>query len=143
MANNPPILRERDKPKKERKKSIKSVRNACDALLTPILKITTPRCEGCGRDTEVAHHWIEKSRSLNLRYDFRNLVALCHSCHAKIHNRFGNSVVGGLNVAMVIIKKRGEEWKETMDSEGRKEVRGNVAYFESNLAALKAKLKLI
>jgi hypothetical protein len=136
--NGEPILKEKDKKKK--KKSIKSIRNSCDALLTPIIKQTTPKCEGCGRGTEVAHHWIEKSRSLNLRYDFRNLVALCHSCHAKIHNRFGNSVVGGLDVAMIVISKRGEEWKRLMDIEGRKTIKNNVEYFEKHLAILKEKL---
>jgi len=114
--------------------------NKCDALLTPIIKLITPYCEGCGHPTEVAHHWIEKSRSANLRYDFRNLVALCHSCHAKIHNRFGNSVVGGLDVAETVIKKRGRKWKTDMDRDGRKVIKFNVPYLQGKLQELKEKL---
>ena len=109
--------------------SIKTVRNKADSLLTPIVKITTPRCEACGHDTEVAHHWIEKSRSTFLRYDFRNLIALCHSCHAKIHNTFGNSVTGCLDVAEIIIKKRGDEWRAQLAKDAIKQVKADIHYF--------------
>lgn len=105
--------------KKIKKKlpALSTLRNKADALLTPICKKHNPNCESCGQPTQVGHHWIEKSRSSYLRYDLRNLVALCHSCHAKIHNRFGNSVVGGLDVAEIIINKRGRAWKEQLDKD--------------------------
>lgn len=108
----------------------------CDKLLTPICKKTTPFCEACGKATEVGHHWIEKSRSSYLRYDLRNIVALCNSCHAKIHNRFGNSVVGGLDVAQTIIKKRGKTWKMQMDADQPKYIKVDRAFYVCNLARL-------
>lgn len=108
----------KSKPKKRTKlPSLKSMRDKADGLLTPVCKKHNPNCESCGQPTQVGHHWIEKSRSNYLRYDLRNLVALCHSCHAKIHNRFGNSVVGGLDVAEIIINKRGRAWKEQLDKD--------------------------
>ena len=93
-------------------------------------------CEACKRKNEVGHHWIEKSRSANLRYDFRNIIPLCNSCHAKIHNVFGNSVVGGLDVAQAIIKKRGKKWKERMDIDGKKIIKVNREYYEGIIKKL-------
>ncbi len=116
---------------------VSTVRKKADDLLTPIVKLTTPCCEACGHETEVAHHWIEKSRSTFLRYDFRNLIALCKSCHAKIHNTFGNSVVGGLKVAEIIIKKRGAKWRAQMDKESVTYVKADVHYFIGHLERLK------
>jgi len=86
-------------------------------------------CEACGGQNQVGHHWIEKSRSANLRYRQENMIPLCNSCHSKIHNVFGNSVVGGLNVADAIIKKRGRAWKNRMDIDGRKTIRVNREHY--------------
>lgn len=107
-----------------------------DKLLTPIIKKLHPKCEACGSDTEVAHHFIEKSRSSNLRYDMRNLIPLCHSCHAKIHNRFGNSIMGSLDVADVIRKKRGEDWYNQIRVDGQKIVKVNKEWYENKLQEL-------
>jgi HNH endonuclease. len=122
--------------KRKSKKSTATLRNKCDALLTPIIKKMRPRCEACGHDTEVAHHWIEKSRSSYLRYDFRNLVALCHSCHTKIHNRFGNSVMGSLDVADIIIGKRGVGWKQEMVRDSVKDVKTDLQFYVGHLENL-------
>lgn len=116
----------------------KTWRNKCDKMLTPIAKKLRPRCEGCGQPTEVGHHWIEKSRSSYLRYDVeRNIISLCHSCHAKIHNRFGNSVVGGLDVAEIIIKQRGRRWKNQLDKDSAKIIKVDVPHYEETYQHLK------
>jgi len=57
----------------------------CDSLLSPIIILLFPRCLLCGNPTQVAHHHCHKSKSLTLRYDFKNLINLCHSCHLKLH----------------------------------------------------------
>ena len=121
-----------------KKTVIQTLRNKTDKLLTPLVKKLHPRCEACGSKTQVAHHWIEKSRSSNLRYDLRNLINLCHSCHAKIHNRFGNSVTGSLDVAELIIKKRGKKWKKEMETEGRKIVKTDRYFYEENYNRIKS-----
>lgn len=113
-----------------RTEKITTVRNKCDKLLTPIIKRLHPYCEACGGETQVAHHWIEKSRSTYLRYDVeRNLIPLCHSCHAKIHNRFGNSVTGSFDVATIIVNKRGKKWKNQLDIDSAKTVKADVYYY--------------
>lgn len=116
---------------------LSTVRNKADDLLTPIKKLTHPRCEACGGNTQVAHHWIEKSRSTYLRYDLeRNLIALCHSCHAKIHNRFGNSIMGSLDIAEEIIRQRGIKWKKDLIRDSVKYVKSDVHYYIMNLKRL-------
>lgn len=96
-------------------KSIGLLKRICDALLQSLVRAKNAHCEACGAKCQVAHHWIEKSRSSYLRYNLDNLIPLCNSCHSKIHNIFGNNVVGGLNVAEIIIKRRGLAWKKRMD----------------------------
>lgn len=123
----------------KKKSEISKLQKKADSLLTPIIKKKRPKCEGCGKNTEVAHHWIEKSRSSNLRYNLKNLIALCHSCHAKIHNRFGNSVVGGYDIAEKIIKQRGKKWKKEMDIEGRKIIKVNKEFYEKAIEKLSPK----
>jgi len=109
----------------------------CDKLLTPIIKGLHPYCEGCGSLTQVGHHWIEKSRSNNLRHEIDNIIPLCNSCHTKIHNRFGNSVMGSIDIADKIRENRGEEWFERMKVEGRKVVKVNKAWYQENFDRLK------
>ena len=140
VANLPsqtPLAR---KPRKKKTHSLKSLRDKADSLLTPLCKKYSPNCECCNQPTQVGHHWIEKSRSSFLRYDMRNLVALCNSCHAKIHNRFGNSIVGGLDVAEIIINKRGRAWKEQLDKEHTTHQPVNKTFYIENYNRLSALL---
>jgi hypothetical protein len=127
--------------RKKGKSNISKLQKKADSMLTPIIKKIYPHCEGCGQETTVGHHWIEKSRSLNLRYNIEdNIIPLCQSCHAKIHNRFGNSVVGGLDVALIVIGKRGQEWKERMDREGRIIVKADEFWYENKIQELEKML---
>lgn len=115
------------KPKNPKKK----LEDECDAMMTPLAKKMRPRCEGCGVPTQVGHHWIEKSRSHLLRHDPENIVSLCHSCHAKIHNTFGNSVMNVLGVAERIIKQRGKAWKTRLDKLQPKTIQYNITWLEA------------
>ena len=128
-------------PLKTTSKDQKSkLQKQCDKLLTPIIKQLYPICEGCGGNTEVAHHWIEKSRSSNLRYNIDNLIPLCTSCHAKIHNRFGNSIMGSIDIADTVRAKRGEEWFKRMKQEGAKVIQVNIDWYRANLDRLQKAL---
>jgi len=115
---------------KKGKSDVAKLQKECDKYLTPIAKLLHPKCEGCGQETTVGHHWIEKSRSNRLRHDPLNIIGLCQSCHVKIHNRFGNNIVGGLDIAQKIINQRGIEWKEEMDMVGREIVKTNAVWYE-------------
>lgn len=118
--------------RKKGKSKSSILQKECDRLLQLVNKATHSECEACGGPNQVGHHWIEKSRSNFLRYDLeRNIIPLCNSCHSKIHNIFGNNIMGGLNVAEAIIEKRGRAWKETLERERAKTIKTDVAHYES------------
>lgn len=130
--------------KKRGKTEASKLQKICDQKLQLLNKKRHKKCEACGGENQVGHHWIEKSRSANLRYNYlENIIPLCNSCHSKIHNIFGNSVVGGLNVAEAIIAKRGREWKERMDREAQVIIKTDVWYYQNVLEHLEAELSTV
>lgn len=117
-------------------KTTSQLKKLADKKLQEVNHALHKNCEACGGQNQVGHHWIEKSRSSFLRYDLRNIIPLCNSCHSKIHNIFGNSIVGGLNVAEKIISIRGKKWKLLMDKLQPEYVKTNNAFYEENTARL-------
>ena len=93
---------------KKRSKS-KATIDKADRSLQDWFRKTYPddKCEVCGLLAQVRHHHNEKSKSNAGRYNHDNLIALCHSCHAKI--TFGDN-----NVVATYSIKRGPEWVERM-----------------------------
>ena len=65
------------------------------------------KCEVCGAIAEVRHHHLEKSKSNAGRFNYDNLIALCHKCHSKI--TFGDN-----NIVATYSLKRGAEWLSRM-----------------------------
>jgi 5-methylcytosine-specific restriction endonuclease McrA len=86
---------------------IKTIRNKCDKLLTPIIKAMHPNCllhgGSCAGVTQVGHHHIKKSQSSALRYDLDNIIPLCTSCHMMLHQNESKWVT-------ILIEKKGMEW---------------------------------
>ena len=72
--------------KRSKLPSVKTMRNKCDKLLTPIIKKMYPYCILTGEPTEVAHHAIKKSTSSALRYHLPNLIPLTHKAHMRLHS---------------------------------------------------------
>ena len=62
-------------------------------------------CEICGNPFEVSHHYIAKSQSTLLRFDEKNLILVCNSCHFKIHKGNQGNYIGSL-----IGFCRGKKW---------------------------------
>ncbi|MDD5068887.1 MAG: HNH endonuclease signature motif containing protein [Candidatus Pacebacteria bacterium] len=102
--------------------SLKSARDRADSLLTPLIALLSPHCLLCGRNTEVAHHHVHKSKSTRLRYDLDNLIPLCGSCHFKLHQN--ESFWAGK-----IIEIKGLEWFQKLDRTGQEIVKADVHYF--------------
>ncbi len=74
------------KSKLKKVPKVSTLRNKADSLLTPIIKMMYPRCMLCPAETQVAHHFVHKSKSTRLRYELDNLIPLCHKCHQRLHH---------------------------------------------------------
>lgn len=115
--------------------NIKTVRNKCDAQLTPIVKAKYPKClllgtEKCTGRTAVAHHHIHKSKSSRLRYEMDNLINLCNHCHLRLH-------CNESYWASKIVEIKGIEWFRKIDKIKDEYVKTDVHFYINNLARLK------
>lgn len=108
----------------QQKKS--KLRRELDKKVQEIGKARFPRCLVCGQPTSEMHHYIPKSQSLYLRWDFRNLIPLCRGCHWAHHKK------GDPRIAQVILQKKGNDWADELEIDRRKT-------FKNNLKDLKAK----
>lgn len=128
-SRRPKIARRREKLPKP-----STMRNKCDKLLTPIIKLMHPYCllqaPNCSRVTQVAHHHVHKSKSSRLRYEIDNLIPLCHHCHVVLHQN--ESYWAG-----IIIQKRGMEWFEKLRVTGEEIVKTDVHWYVDNHARLR------
>jgi len=97
---------------------------SCDRLMQDINRANFEYCEACGKRNEVGHHYIPKSQSSFLRYMFKNLIPLCHSCHFNHHFRQDPIVVTR------ILHKRGEEWQEWIESVRRTQIKTGIQYYK-------------
>ena len=67
------------------------------------------KCESCQDSPfDLVHHFIEKSRSANLRFDPDNLIFLCQKCHV-LHHNYGDATISAR-----IILRRGEGWLRSL-----------------------------
>ncbi len=117
--------------KKNKLPKISTVRNKCDALLSPIIKKMHPTCLLCGKETEVAHHHVHKGRSTRLRYEIDNLINLCNKCHLGLH--YNESYW-----ASRIVDIKGIEWFRDLDKKKDEYVKADVHFYIANLSRLQA-----
>lgn len=109
---------------------IRILRNQCDALIQEIGLKNNKKCFVCLNRAEVMHHFILKSLSSALRYDFRNLIPLCNLCHFRNHK-------GDFEIAAIITQKKGKEWLTYLKENRRKYVQINLKYYQNILTKLK------
>ena len=62
-----------------------------------------------GEPTEVGHHFIPKSQSNNLRYDFDNYIPLTNKEHCRHH------LSGDPSIVSTIVLKRGSKWYDDLN----------------------------
>lgn len=135
MANNPPLRKEKDKPKKEKSHDGAWWQKKCDGHMQDIGRMLHQFCEVCGSKNEVGHHFITKSLSSFLRYEFRNLVPLCHSCHFKHH------ISSDPSISATIIAKRGMGWFSWIESVRRNEMKMGIGDYKKLHYEYKLKIK--
>ena len=98
-------------------------------------------CECCGKPASTYHHFIERSRCTNLKYDVENGVPLCgrygNNCHYNIH--FSHDTLVRYNLKKTIIDKRGPEWLAYITKQSKvKGLKTNVSWLEECIAKLEA-----
>lgn len=112
------------------KKSPRTVlKRHLDRLIQQIYVKKYPKCLVSDDPTDVMHHFVPKSRSLYLRYDVRNLIPLCKSCHAKHH-------WGDPKIHAIILKKKGWDWYENLNKDRQKVMKNTMG----NLREIKERL---
>lgn len=125
------LQKEKDRPKKEKSHTPGWWQTKCDDLMQDIGRRLNDKCEVCGRENQVGHHYITKSLSSFLRYEFKNLIPLCHSCHFKHHK------MNDPNIHNTINRKRGDEWINWIESVRRSPIRAGVSYYKEIYEYLK------
>ena len=114
---------------------IKTIRNKCDKLLTPIIKAMHPHCilreaKMCAGFTEVAHHHILKSKCTALRYELDNLIPLCTRCHMLLHSHESY-------YSSILVQRKGVEWFESLEAQKNKLIKADVHFYIENYERLK------
>jgi len=108
----------------KRLSSLGTLRNKADRLTQIEGKRRYSKCLICGKPNQVLHHFVPKSVSSNLRYDWENLIPLCNGCHMRLHQS------GDPDYEQRIIKARGgSEWYEKLRKRGREIIKVNREYF--------------
>jgi 5-methylcytosine-specific restriction endonuclease McrA len=101
--------------KKTKPRTISTIRGRADKLFQEIGRIVYDRCFVCGGEYSCLHHFVKKSQSTALRYNWKNGIPLCHSCHASIHVNLNDITAGK------IVFKMGEDWLKELEEIKRKE----------------------
>lgn len=81
-------------------------------------------CEVCGGVYQCKHHFFTKGSSAYLRYDERNLISICNSCHFKHHN------TDDANVHGTIMEQRGMEWYKELRRDQHKIQKVGIGYYK-------------
>lgn len=87
-------------------------------------------CLVCGGVASCRHHYIQKSQSLNLRWDFRNLVPICSHCHT-VHHKSGDP-----RIHQIILKKKGHKWADELQADRRIVFKDSVSNLEAKVEEL-------
>ena len=103
--------------RKKSKNPRKAILDTADRSLQDWLRRTYPKkkCESCLiRTFYCGHHFIEKSKSNNLRFNLLNIIFICKNCHSR-HHCFGDATIHAR-----IQSNKGEEWWQELQKEYKK-----------------------
>jgi hypothetical protein len=107
-----------------KKTPLARMKNKCVSLAIKLYVEKHPDCELCGKRASTAHHYILQSRSNYLRCDKRNLVAICRSCHYKLHQ------YNEAEYATQLYNQRGKKWYEDLMADKHKTIKDTIGYWK-------------
>ena len=129
------------KKTKKKTKSIAQLRRIADDLASEIVRKRDGRCMMCGkRENLQAHHFIiTKGASTKHRWDLRNLITLCYSCHIhKVHSTASLKWISILKKSAILNKVCTEQDIEEICHD-IEPMRINKGVMENIIIALKSK----
>jgi len=132
MANNPPLLKEKDKPRKEKSLSLGQWRKKCDRLMQEVGHRIAPNSLVSGLPANVMHHFVPKSVSANLRYDWANLIPLTTAEHCRLHQSPDPTI------EQMIRSKKGDAWWNDLQARKGIIIKVNVGYYKEVYQRLSA-----
>lgn len=106
------------------KSQTSKIQKECDRLMQELGKLKFPKSLISLQPTQVMHHYIPKSVSSILRYDWDNLIPLTNSEHCRLHQSPDPST----NTTILSIK--GMQWFNELGIKRRQYNKVNKAYYE-------------
>lgn len=119
------------------KSPLQKLRNECDHLFQEIGRLKFPKSLISSSATQVIHHYIPKSVSSALRYDWDNAIPLTTQEHARIHLSEDPTIEN-----VILFEKGGEKWFNQLSAKGRQYHKVNKAMYERELLRLQTELKV-
>ena len=120
----------KDKDKKTKLPKIGKLQKDCDRRMQEIGKIIHPKSLISGQPTEVHHHFIPKSVSSALRYDWDNLIPLTNAEHCRIHQSEDP------DKEMQIVRIKGLDWYNNLKAKSRNPMKINREYYSEVMEKL-------
>jgi len=121
MANGIPLPKEG----KKKKKNIKTWRKEADTAMQIKGRELFPRSLISAQPTEVMHHFIPKSVSSRLRYEWDNLIPLTNAEHCRLHQ----SEDPAIEQAIRTIK--GDAWWNKLCEMRKENVKLSIGYYKN------------
>ncbi len=104
--------------------SLSKWRRKCDALMQEKGRLMSPKSILSGLPTQVMHHFVPKSVSARLRYDWDNLIPLTNGEHMRLHQS------GDPSYEMRIVEIKGKDWWQSIKSRKIEIIKVNVGYYK-------------
>ena len=97
----------------------------CDRKMQQWGRLYYKECLACGGKYNCLHHYFTKGSSAALRYDKKNLIPICQSCHYKHHKVDNPTVHNNIN------DKKGKKWRDDLVRRQHDYVKTNMQYYRN------------
>jgi hypothetical protein len=131
----PKIASKRKKSTRVKLVPLGKLQRTCDALMQQVGKLKNPKSLISNLPTQVMHHYIPKSCSSILRYNWDNLIPLTNGEHCSLHQ----SPDPTTNI-LILQAKGGQKWFDKLKEKGRQYNKVNRAYYEAKKLELENEL---
>lgn len=107
----------------KRRSEMGKLQAQCDKKMQILGKLLYPKSLISGKPTQVMHHFVPKSVSSRLRYDWDNLIPLTNAEHCRLHQS------PDPDIEMQIVAKKPKGWYESLQIKRQEYQKVNKAYY--------------